>query len=403
VLKAMTTAYALGALGPDYRFRTRVLATGPVVDGMVRGDLVLAGDGDPSLDTNALKALAAAVASRGVAGVAGRLLVAEGALPAVEAVDVEQPMHVGYNPAISGLNLNFNRASLEWAPSKAGPPLSMLAPGARFSVDAGTVSAAVGGKGLPQHSWAEGREIWTLPGASLRGKGSVWLPVRGPGAYAGAVFRALAGEAGVALPEARVVEAAPAGAVLAASQSPALVPVLTEMLRYSTNLTAEVAGLSASAAGGVVPGSLSESAAAMSSWARARYRLEAARFVNHSGLTERSLLPPSEMVRLLCAETGRLPDMLREKPVLDAQRRAIEMPGLRMRSKTGTLNFTTARAGYLEVRGRQLAFAIFAADLARRAAVPPELRDAPPGGDVWLARARGQEQALLRRWVALYL
>jgi D-alanyl-D-alanine carboxypeptidase/D-alanyl-D-alanine-endopeptidase (penicillin-binding protein 4) len=70
-------------------------------------------------------------------------------------------------------------------------------------------------------------------------------------------------------------------------------------------------------------------------------------------------------------------------------------------AKTGTLNFVSGLAGYLTGR-RRLAFAIFAADPERRAQVRPEERDDPPGGSAWLARARGQEQALLRRWAALY-
>ena len=41
VTKAITACYALDALGPDHRFTTRIRATGPVVDGIVLGDIVL--------------------------------------------------------------------------------------------------------------------------------------------------------------------------------------------------------------------------------------------------------------------------------------------------------------------------------------------------------------------------
>src|SRR4051812_11244262 len=47
--KLLTTGTALGVLGGDYRFRTPVYRTGPIVDGTVRGDLVLVGSGDPNL------------------------------------------------------------------------------------------------------------------------------------------------------------------------------------------------------------------------------------------------------------------------------------------------------------------------------------------------------------------
>ena len=46
--------------------------------------------------------------------------------------------------------------------------------------------------------------------------------------------------------------------------------------------------------------------------------------------------------------------------------------------------------------------AIFAADPEARARIRPEERANPPGAKAWAARARAQEQALLRRWAALY-
>ena len=61
VAKVVTTLYALDALGPGYRFRTRLLAAGPIEGGTLRGDLVLEGGGDPVLDTDRLGRLVAAL------------------------------------------------------------------------------------------------------------------------------------------------------------------------------------------------------------------------------------------------------------------------------------------------------------------------------------------------------
>ncbi len=49
--KLLTTYAALRLLGPDFRFRTLVLADGAPLNGVVNGNLYLVGDGDPFLTT----------------------------------------------------------------------------------------------------------------------------------------------------------------------------------------------------------------------------------------------------------------------------------------------------------------------------------------------------------------
>jgi len=66
--KVITTLYALERLGGAYRFTTRLIATGPVSGGIVQGDLILAGGGDPTLDTDDLGDMARALAVGGGQG-----------------------------------------------------------------------------------------------------------------------------------------------------------------------------------------------------------------------------------------------------------------------------------------------------------------------------------------------
>ena len=111
--------------GPGYRFRTELRAAGPVEGGVLRGDLVLAGGGDPVLDTDALGDMAGgASACAGSTRSRGGSWSPTGALPAVAEIDAGQPEDAAYNPTISGMNLNFNRVFLAWGPGEAGPALA---------------------------------------------------------------------------------------------------------------------------------------------------------------------------------------------------------------------------------------------------------------------------------------
>jgi D-alanyl-D-alanine carboxypeptidase/D-alanyl-D-alanine-endopeptidase (penicillin-binding protein 4) len=80
-LKLFTTAAALHHLGPDFRWTTLLLSEAPIVEGRLRGDLVLYGTGDPGLaerqhrsDDAPFDSLAAQLSRRGVRRIEGRLL-----------------------------------------------------------------------------------------------------------------------------------------------------------------------------------------------------------------------------------------------------------------------------------------------------------------------------------------
>ncbi len=70
-IKIVTAYAALKTLGPDYRFRTKVYAAGPIEDGHLRGNLVIQGGGDPLLVAERLWLLALQIRRTGLRSIGG--------------------------------------------------------------------------------------------------------------------------------------------------------------------------------------------------------------------------------------------------------------------------------------------------------------------------------------------
>ncbi|ASP20641.1 D-alanyl-D-alanine carboxypeptidase DacC [Antarctobacter heliothermus] len=408
VAKALTAGYALDVLGPAHHFVTRVIATGPVTDGVVQGDLVLAGGGDPTLDTDALADLAKAVSAAGVTGVTGGLKVWGGALPSLPGIDASQPDHVGYNPSVSGLNLNYNRVHFEWRRAGTDYAVTMQARSSAHRPDVLMARMALIDRSLPVYTYedAGGRDNWTVARGALGDGGARWLPVKKPETYAGEVFRTMLAANGVRVSTAKTADALPAGDVLASHDSQPLRIILRDMLKWSTNLTAEAVGLAATVKRtGVVPASLAASAAEMNDWARSRLGVSGLALVDHSGLGDQSRISAREMMGCLRAlrMTLGIKPLLKDIPVRDDSYAVVEDHPVKVRAKTGTLNFVSGLAGFIDLPdGTELVFAIFAADIPRRDALTKAQRDRPDGGRSWNSRAKILQQGLIERWSVLY-
>lgn len=399
-LKSVTALYALNRLGPDYRFKTRVLATGPVRAGKIEGDLILAGGGDPTLDTDQLAELAVLLREAGVSEVTGAFQVFAGALPRGDRIDGDQPDHVAYNPSYGGLNLNFNRVHFEWKRSKDDYDVTLQARALRFRPSTTVASMSIVDRKAPvfDHWSSADRDNWSVAKRALGKEGARWLPVRFPALYAADVFRTLARSNGIVLKPAEFVEVMPDATVLGEVSSDTLKPILHGMMKFSTNLTAEVVGLAASKMNGPVD-TLGASARQMADYANAE-GAGRVKFADHSGLNYESGITAQDMVGILSADTAARPLMKAVNLSLDKARPAPK--DTVVLAKTGTLNFVSSLAGYVATPRRSLTFAFFSADTERRDAIPPAERERPPGTRAWARRSRQLQKELIRDWAARY-
>jgi D-alanyl-D-alanine carboxypeptidase/D-alanyl-D-alanine-endopeptidase (penicillin-binding protein 4) len=305
VAKAVTTAYGLDRLGPEFRFRTTLVSDGTIRDGVLDGDLWLVGGGDPVLDTDALDTMVRDLAESGIREVSGAFRIATDALPAIDEIDPEQLPYVGYNPSISALNLNFNRVFFEWERTGEEYSIRMDARSDNHSPMVTVSRMTIEPRDYPVYTFerTEAWDEWTVAQSALGQRGRA-LAAGSPPA------RLCRGGVPDARPRpgARAVRAGGVGKRPARAQTfwssmkaRRCEDILRGMMRWSTNLTAEVVGLSATQAGGVRPTTLAESGAEMAAWMRDRLGARQARFVDHSGLGVESRLRPNDMTRALVA------------------------------------------------------------------------------------------------------
>ncbi|MEO1331540.1 MAG: D-alanyl-D-alanine carboxypeptidase [Pseudomonadota bacterium] len=408
--KTPTALYALTVLGDGQRYRTSVYGLGPVVDGRLRGDLTLVGSGDPTLDTGDLVDLVKALKALGITEVSGQFLYDAAALPTEPQIEPGQPVHAAYNPSISGLNLNFNRVLMRWERLKDGEyDLNLFAHAQRWSAPAANV---LGGLLAPDETGifrhrrdGDGDESWEVSSKVLGRKGSRWLPIQGPGRYAAVAFQTVAAELGVTLPAPKTGGVAPGAKELAAVESEPLREIVRDMLKFSTNLTAEAVGLAASKSRGGGDLSLSSSAAQMSLWTAQTFqtRAGAMKFVNHSGLTSASRASPAAMTELLIQARQGDPRFAKLMP----KHRVKGVTGGDVRAKTGTMYYARGLSGFLVCdNGVEVAFTFMHSDDAKRSeldeTMDPESTYVPAAARNWLGRARRIERGLLGRWSDRY-
>jgi D-alanyl-D-alanine carboxypeptidase/D-alanyl-D-alanine-endopeptidase (penicillin-binding protein 4) len=403
VTKAVTALYALETLGADHRFTTRVLAQGTLRDGILDGHLIIVGGGDPDLGTDEMARLVDATHASGLREVRGDFLVWDGALPTLDQIDPAQLPHVGYNPALGGLNLNYNRVHFEWRRQGQNFVTTMDARSETHRPPVTIARMRVVDRDQPVFTHARDGDVddWTVARSALNADGSRWLPVRAPALYAAEVFAVFARSKGIVLGNARVIPALPQAVELARHDGQPLAGVLAQMMRYSTNITAEALGLTATARiAGQLRG-LRASAQDMARWAGLRAPGIAAQFVDHSGLGDASQISAADMVAFLQARDAqpRLRPLMRDIRLVDQNQTAISAGQAGVQAKTGTLNFVSALAGYLRTAGgRDLSFAIFAADLEARDRGKALGEEIPPGARRWNAQARRLQQDILQQW-----
>ncbi len=136
VVKLLTTLVALDILGPSYTWKTEVYTVGDLDDGVLDGDLLLKGYGDPWLVTERVWQMLRELRQRGISRITGDLLIDDSYfdVPYHDPGKFDREPLRAYNVAPNALLMNFKVVRYRFEPDpksatvdiRVDPPLENL-------------------------------------------------------------------------------------------------------------------------------------------------------------------------------------------------------------------------------------------------------------------------------------
>ena len=387
--KILSGAAALETLGPEYRYRTSILAGGETRAGVLNGPLVIVGTGDPSFGARfhddpvaPFRAWADSLRAHGITRIAGGVIAVDTAFADGYLGEGWMWDDLGGNSSseFGALQFNDGLIDLDVFPSSTigQPGVVVLTPATQFLriVNETTTVPAGGSSSIRADRTSPGSFV--LRGTVAAGSQGVSrsVAVGEPGLYFASVLRETLREQGIAvegppvhysqvgLESASINRAFP----IFAYSSPPMREILTAMMKPSQNQIAEtllrtvgreIGGSGTAVRGAGIVDSL------FAAWEFENTQL---RMADGSGLSRYDLVSPALLTELLLrmdrsfyrddwlasmpvgGRDGTLENRMKNPPLLD-----------NVLAKTGSLSNVRALSGYLTTQtGERLAFSIIA-------------------------------------------
>jgi D-alanyl-D-alanine carboxypeptidase/D-alanyl-D-alanine-endopeptidase (penicillin-binding protein 4) len=304
-MKLVTMGASLHYLGPNYRFETRFLADGPIVNGVVEGNLYVHGTGDPSLTRHEMDYIARSLAGAGLREVRGDIVLDDSFF------DDQLRGPASYDnilkkglPIQSALSYNFNLVELRARPGTPGSKAELLDEGyGYFDVLNRVTTASRGRPWLRVSKLRQDRVL--VSGRVIQGDeeehvGSFVAP--DPTAYFASAFLGKIRAQGV-LALGQVVKGSIDGRkleTLYVHRSDRLVEVLSALGKFSNNFSAEQMLKTLGAHRFGAPGSFASGGRAVGEYlVGLGFRREHFRIEDGSGLSYENHLSAAILVRVL--------------------------------------------------------------------------------------------------------
>ena len=367
VMKVLTTYAGLELLGPAYSWTTEVHATGPVRKGVLEGDLVIRGLGDPKITLESFWLLLRAVREHGVRDIRGDLVLDRSYYVAsdYDPGDFDNEPLKPYNTLPDALLVNHKAVRLTLAPDletrrvriTSEPPLAEIQIVNKIVLD----NARCGNwrARLHQDARREGALMrFTFTGrlSAQCGEHARYYSVLAPQVYTAGLFRVLWTELGGRLRGSVREGPVPGDATLLVRQeSPALAELVRDINKYSNNVMARQLYLELGTSAFGAPATTEKSERAVRQWlARKGLDMAGLTLENGSGLSRIERISAHGMGDLLLAawRSPVMPELIASLPLVGVDgtfRHRLQHAGVNGHAhiKGGTIDGVRAIAGYV--------------------------------------------------------
>ena len=376
VMKLVTTYAGLELLGPAYTWSTPVFVDGSINNGVLTGNLVIQGKGDPKLVLERLWLLLRRVQGLGIKTITGDILLDRSAFTVApqNPADFDGEPLRPYNAAPDALLINFKSVVMTFVPNPGAgvaavsfePPLANVQMQPTVALIAGKTATTLAECGdyraALQADFSDPFRI-SFKGNYPAGCGEkVWpIAYADPASYAERAIAGLWAEMGGKL-GGRVRDGrAPTNAKpVFEMTSPSLAEVIRDINKFSNNVMAQQLFLSLSASPG--PASMDASRSVLQAWWRERFGAQDLPVLdNGSGLSRQERITPQALARMLQTAyvSGAMPELMASLPITGVdgtlRRSKSRVSQGWAHLKTGSLRDATALAGYVHTpSGRRL-------------------------------------------------
>jgi D-alanyl-D-alanine carboxypeptidase/D-alanyl-D-alanine-endopeptidase (penicillin-binding protein 4) len=370
VMKLVTTYAALEQLGPAYRWQTEAWISGTLREGVLDGDLILKGGGDPKLDLESFWMLLRALRGKGLREIHGDLVLDRRFFDGVAGDpgrfdgDPFRP----YNVLADALLVNFRSLRFLFLPDaehnavrlyiEPRPPALEVVNALRLSDGRCAEGRAFRDSLKPTFEPARQRVTFAGQYPSSCGEKDLNVALLDANDHVAGTLRQLWAELGGSWSGAARDGPVPPGArLLHSHDSPLLAEIVRDTNKFSNNIMARHLFLTLGAEAGGAPGNAQKAAAAVRDWlARKSLPMPELVMENGSGLSRIERISAANLALLLQAawRSAVMPEYIASLPVAavdGTMRRRLKGEGVAGQAhiKTGLLSDIGVRsmAGYL--------------------------------------------------------